>query len=75
MNIDGNPNKHYITIFMTGEVSEMSAELVNMEPHKCKEWIWMPWSDVCAMATSLDTDKALFDPLMHFVQEKMGFLA
>lgn len=67
-NIDGNPAKHYITLFMTGTVSEDSAELVNMEPHKCVEWKWITWQEVQEIAER--SPGTLFDPLLHFVQEK-----
>ena len=41
-NMDGNPQKHYVTIFMKGVVSETSKSLVNNEPDKCEEWVSWP---------------------------------
>ena len=39
--IDGNPEKHYITIFMNVMIRPDSAELENLEPHKCEGWEWV----------------------------------
>lgn len=47
--IDGNPEKHYITIFMNAVVNESSAELQNMEPHKCDGWEWV--NIICIQAS------------------------
>ena len=33
--------KHYVTLFLQGAIKDDSAQLTNMEPHKCVEWIWM----------------------------------
>lgn len=70
--IDGNEAKHYITLFMTAEVSEASCELKNMEPHKCLEWKWVPWQEVQRLAR--EEPSVLFDPLLHFVNERNNFL-
>lgn len=72
INIDNNPSKHYVTIFVQCEVSSTSKELINMEPHKCEEWLWYPWNEVVAIAHS--EPSVLFDPLLHFIQEKDSFL-
>ena len=43
-NIDGNPEKHYITIFMNGKISaDQESLLQNLEPNKCEGWEWMPF--------------------------------
>lgn len=39
--IDGNHEKHYITIFMNVVMKPESAELANLEPHKCEGWEWV----------------------------------
>lgn len=65
--ISGNPNKHYITIIMTANVSPDSAELINMEPQKCLSWDWVKWSDVLDI---YQNDRGrLFDPLIHFIED------
>ena len=50
--LDGNPDKHYITLFMQAEVSEDSPPLENMEPHKCEGWRWMELQELAALAAS-----------------------
>ena len=50
--LDGNPDKHYITLFMQAEVSEDSPPLENMEPHKCESWRWMELQELAALAAS-----------------------
>lgn len=58
--------KHYITIFMTAEVSDDIAEPQNMEPHKCDGWLSYSWDDL----NRLQTEKQLFGPLKHLLIEK-----
>ena len=65
--IAGNPAKHYITIFMTASVSPTSAELINMEPHKCEKWEWIPWSEVLNIYQS--NRSILFDPVVHLIED------
>jgi 8-oxo-dGTP diphosphatase len=36
--------KHYITIFMTGDYE--AGELKNLEPHKCEKWAWFNWENL-----------------------------
>ena len=65
--IDGNINKHYITIFVSGNVKDSSAPLTNMEPHKCAGWEWTPWQSIVDMYR---TDRSrLFDPLRNFIAD------
>ena len=68
-NIDGNPNKHYITIFMQGRVDEDSPEEKNMEPHKCEGWYWATVEEIREMAKSNEEENRLFDPLCHWALE------
>jgi 8-oxo-dGTP diphosphatase len=35
------PNKHYVTIFMTADYK--SGEVQNLEPEKCAGWGWFEW--------------------------------
>jgi 8-oxo-dGTP diphosphatase len=64
-NMGGDPNKHYVTIFMRGELSSTSPPLVNMEPHKCEGWEWVPWKDI--VDKRHNTPQVLFDPMIHFI--------
>lgn len=72
-NIDGKPEKHYITIFMSGDIKEDSAPLSNMEPHKCGGWEFTPWSTVLDMYATSTTPPInqvlLFDPLLNFIAD------
>lgn len=67
--IDGNPEKHYITLFMTVTLLTGEADqIINAEPEKCEGWEWVQWSKLCEMAEN--TPDALFDPLLHFIESK-----
>ena len=55
--------KHYITLLVSATASP-SAPLVNLEPHKCDGWIWVPWSDLKTMP-----EGELFLPLRHAVHD------
>ena len=63
--IGGNPDKHYITVFMIGNVTPTSGSLVNMEPNKCEEWIWITWDELVSRCHT--EPSSIFDPLLHFV--------
>ncbi len=65
-NIGNNPEKHYITIFMVGTVSDNSRELVNLETHKCESWNWIPWENIVDMRS--DRHVTLFDPMIHLIE-------
>ena len=65
--IAGNVSKHYITIFMAGLVTANSANLINMEPHKCEKWEWMPWNKVLEIYES--NKSILFDPIIHLIED------
>lgn len=64
--ISGNPNKHYITIFMCASIHEDSGALENKEPEKCEGWEWISMQDLHRM--SIETPHLLFDPLLHYLQ-------
>lgn len=65
MAIDGNPLKHYVTIFMVGDIADDSAALKNMEPHKCESWNWLSWVDVLTVLD--DTPERLFEPMRNLI--------
>jgi 8-oxo-dGTP diphosphatase len=65
--IGGDESKHYITIFMTADVSDTSPPLQNMEPHKCEGWEWMQISSLYDLHTSNPT--LIFDPLRRLISE------
>jgi 8-oxo-dGTP diphosphatase len=53
---------HYITVFVETSISaELSASIINGEPHKCVSWEWLPWASV--------RNKPLFIPLQHFLEQ------
>jgi 8-oxo-dGTP diphosphatase len=67
-NMNGDPNKHYVTIFMHTLIPLLDTQaIVNNEPQKCEGWEWMAWSHVHELAR-LSPDK-LFEPMIHLVQE------
>ena len=49
--------KHYITILMHAVVDDEQT-VRNMEPHKCENWSWVPWSDLRSI-------KNMFTPLLR----------
>ena len=55
--------RHYVTIFMMGELADPHAVLINMEPHKCEGWQSFSWSDLT------DIRPKLFGPLGKLVDE------
>lgn len=63
--ISGNPDKHYITIFMEATVRADSAPLENMEPHKCSGWEFKSWNDLINMSP-----ERVFDPLSNFIKQR-----
>jgi 8-oxo-dGTP diphosphatase len=66
-NMDGNMNKHYITIFMAADVSADSPELENAEPHKCEGWEWTSWDRLTEQYAA--GKELLFDPLQHLIEQ------
>lgn len=67
--IDGNPDKHYITLFMEANVAEGSPPLANMEPHKCESWRWMEVEELAALCERDSSGSVMFDPLRHFFED------
>jgi hypothetical protein len=64
-NMDGDPYKHYVTIFMTGK-SRDGFQLQNKEPHKCEGWEWMTWTDLLSVYQF--TPIILFEPLTNLIE-------
>lgn len=66
--IGNNPNKHYITIFMIGQMIENNSTsiLQNMEPHKCESWDWIPFTELLQYKQS--QPEILFEPMIHFLE-------
>ena len=57
-------HKHYVTIFMTGKLSE-AAEPLNCEPDKCEGWNAYHVDELLAMVGQ----QQLFLPLEHLLME------
>lgn len=64
--MDGNPSKHYVTIFLTSSVAENSPPLQTLEPDKCQGWEWVHWNDIWKIKQ--ETPDILFEPLHHFLE-------
>lgn len=65
--IGGNPDKHYITIFVSGVISAGSDPLTLMEPDKCEGWEFKEWSSI--MNLYHENPGVLFDPLRNFIRD------
>eukprot|EP01038_Epipyxis_sp_PR26KG_P010590 gene10590-14227_t len=70
INMDNNPSKHYVTVFMTSVVADDSDDLTLMEPNKCEGWIWMNWDSIVEMRTQ--KEETLFEPLIQFIDQLQG---
>ena len=64
--IGGNPDKHYITIFMDAFIHEDSGPLENKEQDKCEGWEWVSMEDLNRF--NLESPQLLFDPIRHFIE-------
>jgi hypothetical protein len=60
--------KHYVTLFLRGDIASSSAPLELMEPEKCVEWVWMKWTDLQRQAQSGEIK--VFAPLMTLLNDK-----
>mmetsp|Transcript_132483 Transcript_132483/g.411904 ORF Transcript_132483/g.411904 Transcript_132483/m.411904 type:complete len:185 (-) Transcript_132483:129-683(-) len=57
--------KHYITIFMTGELPPGGVP-ENREPNKCEGWQWISWGELQELSAT--RPEGLFLSLHNFVQ-------
>ncbi|KAJ6010627.1 hypothetical protein N7451_002039, partial [Penicillium sp. IBT 35674x] len=68
--------KHYITIFMKGVISDVSPQLQLLEPEKCEGWEWISWDDLRAQGEtqislgSKASERILFSPLIALLQQR-----
>jgi 8-oxo-dGTP diphosphatase len=76
-------HKHYVTIFMMGEIiddTSTATNLVptNMEPHKCEGWKSYTWKELCdihqnssssSSSSSSSPTIKLFGPLAKLIEE------
>jgi 8-oxo-dGTP diphosphatase len=58
--------KHYVTIFMMGRISQDDKNPVIMEPDKCKGWNLFSWDELKEMQGS----NKLFSPLESLVSDE-----
>lgn len=42
----GDDTKHYITLYFAVDVNSDKIKIVNMEPDKCEEWVWVKFEDM-----------------------------
>ncbi|KAF2850427.1 hypothetical protein T440DRAFT_555000 [Plenodomus tracheiphilus IPT5] len=69
--------KHYVTIFMVGEVLGGEGVARAMEPQKCAKWEWVPWSQMWAWAKEQsvaedegrEVERKMFLPLVNLYRE------
>jgi hypothetical protein len=64
-NMDSDPFKHYVTIFMSGKAKDVT-QLQNNEPHKCEGWEWITWTELLTVCQS--TPISLFEPLTNLIK-------
>jgi 8-oxo-dGTP diphosphatase len=68
--LDGDINKHYITVHCRAIIRPESKPVQNMEPHKCEGWDWKSYAEIQAMwedgkATG---NHSLFEPTQHLLE-------
>ncbi|KAH4985212.1 hypothetical protein HBI76_132360 [Parastagonospora nodorum] len=65
--------KHYVTVFVKGEILGEERVPKPMEPHKCAKWEWVPWSQMWEwageQAEAKETGRKLFLPLVNLWKE------
>ncbi|KAG0024675.1 Nudix hydrolase 15, mitochondrial [Entomortierella chlamydospora] len=64
-NVMSNINKHYVGIFMSGNVKG-STDAKNMEPNKCERWVWVTKEE---LLDDKGPYRPLFVPLEKFINE------
>ncbi|KAJ5984326.1 hypothetical protein N7481_006425 [Penicillium waksmanii] len=75
---DVTPNKHYVTIFLGGVVSDEGAQPQIMEPNKCSAWEWVSWDEIRVDAEKMisgagSPEKTLFLPLVELFIQRPDF--
>ena len=68
--LDGDVNKHYITIHCRAIIQPDSAPIENLEPHKCEGWEWKSYAEIMAMYDhGISTgEHMLFEPTQHLIE-------
>jgi ADP-ribose pyrophosphatase YjhB (NUDIX family) len=64
-NMENNPHKHYVTIFMAGLINTDSSALNNNEPDKCEGWSWITWCELLDMYHANPDE--IFASLAHLI--------
>ncbi|KAK0391702.1 hypothetical protein NLU13_1201 [Sarocladium strictum] len=61
--------KHYVTLFVWGEVVDPSAEPRTMEPDKCESWSWATFEELRSIKGDSGPGEVVFLPLHHFLSQ------
>ncbi|KAE8413395.1 NUDIX hydrolase domain-like protein [Aspergillus pseudocaelatus] len=78
-NVMLDENKHYVTVFVSGDIYGDVLEPELMEPEKCEAWEWVAWEEIVALAQDAmagkesGEKKKLFSPLVNLVEQRPGF--
>ncbi|KAE8318941.1 NUDIX hydrolase domain-like protein [Aspergillus transmontanensis] len=78
-NVMLDENKHYVTVFVSGDICGDVVEPKLMEPEKCEAWEWVAWEEIVALAEDAMAGKEsgerkkLFSPLVNLVEQRPGF--
>ncbi|KAJ5937234.1 hypothetical protein N7454_004889 [Penicillium verhagenii] len=68
-------SRHYVTIFMKGDLKDQSAQPQIMEPEKCDAWVWMSWDEMrtirdAQLESGEDSQgRKLFSPMMALFKQ------
>ncbi|KAJ5216956.1 NUDIX hydrolase [Penicillium chermesinum] len=69
-------NKHYVTVFMKGAVTDSSAQPQLLEPEKCTEWQWVSWDELLEEGKAQIADgpayqgRKLFSPIVELFKQR-----
>jgi 8-oxo-dGTP diphosphatase len=66
-NIMSEESRHYITIFMTGEMADKNQHPINREPEKCQGWESISWDDLLRIRQC--GSPTLFGPLRQLLDD------